>query len=133
MAETTMIFDTNCVLCSGFVHFILRHERDQEIVFINAWSEKGKAIAAAHGMSVDDMHKTYLVVKDGVGHIRSDAGMVILSHLKLPWRILRILRIVPRPLRDCVYTLVAKHRYRWFGFEQNCFVPTEEARHRFVE
>ena len=45
-----MIFDTNCVLCSGFVQFILRHERDEKIIFINAWSKNGLDIAEEFGL-----------------------------------------------------------------------------------
>jgi len=50
----------------------------------------------------------------------------------MPWRALRLLRIIPRPLRDAVYSLIAKNRYQWFGYEENCLVVAPEERHRFV-
>jgi len=128
-----MIFDTHCVLCSGFVRFILRHERDTRITFVNAWSETGLTLAKAHGLDKAALNLTYLVIAGGKGLTKSDAGMEIVSHLKWPWHWLRIFRFVPRPVRDRLYTLVAKNRYKWFGYTETCFIPTPDTRHRFVD
>jgi len=106
-----MIFDTNCVLCSGFVQFILKHERDEEIIFVNAWSKNGLEIAAKFGLDEAALNQTYLVVSDGVGFTKSDAGMIIISYVIRPWNWLRFLRLIPRPIRDFVYSTVAKRRY----------------------
>lgn len=128
-----MIFDTNCVLCSGFVRFILKHERDEKITFVNAWSNTGLEIANAFGLDEIALNQTYLVVSDGVGFTKSDAGMIILSHLKAPWNWLRFLRLIPRPIRDFVYSTVAKRRYKWFGYEESCLIPTADTKHRFLD
>ncbi len=133
MAETKMIFDTNCVLCSGFVRFILKHERDDDIIFVNAWSEAGLALAQKFGLNAAALNETYLVVIGDQGLTKSDAGFAILSHLKAPWRWLRILRFIPRPLRDAVYSMVAKRRYKWFGYKESCLVPAPNTRHRFID
>lgn len=133
MSEVKMIFDTNCVLCSGFVKFILKHERDEEITFINAWSTTGLEMANAFGLDEATLNQTYLVVSDGVGFIKSDAGMIILSHLKAPWNWLRFLRLIPRPIRDFAYSTVAKRRYKWFGFKESCLVPNADRKHRFID
>ncbi len=133
MHQVKMVFDTNCVLCSGFVQFILKHERDDRIVFVNAWSESGRTLAEKFGLDETELNETYLVVSAEEGFTKSDAGMVLLSHLKAPWRWLRVLRFIPRPIRDWVYSIVAKRRYKWFGYEESCLVPTQEQRHRFIE
>lgn len=131
-SSTIIVFDTDCVLCSAWVHFILRHERDQKIKFVSAWSNEGLGLAAQHGLTVDDLDATYLVVEDGCGLVRSDAGLALIGHLSMPWRALRILSIFPRSLRDIVYTFIASNRYRWFGHSENCFVPPQGQGHRFV-
>jgi len=128
-----MVFDTNCVLCSGAVHFILRHERDAGIQFVNAWSPAGLEIAARHGLSREDLDKTVLFVKDGEGFTRSDSVLEIARHLTAPWRWIRGFHIVPRPIRDFLYSAVAQRRYRIFGYRDGCFVPTQDMRHRFVD
>lgn len=133
MTATQMIFDTNCILCSGFVKFILRHERGADIVFVNAWSETGTALAGDYGLTPEDLNKTFLVIKSGQGYVKSSAGFLVLQHLKAPWRWLRILKIVPRPLRDGAYTFVAKRRYRWFGFEESCLIPKPDQAYRFID
>jgi predicted DCC family thiol-disulfide oxidoreductase YuxK len=130
--HTTIVFDTDCVLCSSWVHFILRHERDKEIRFVSAWSDEGGALAAGYGLQSKDLNSTYLVVEGHRGFVRSDAGLALLKHLSMPWRSLRILALVPRPFRDAIYTLVASNRYRWFGHSPSCFVPPLGQAHRFI-
>lgn len=128
-----VIFDTDCVLCSGWVHFLLRHERDNELIFVNAWSDAGLALAARHGLDRLDLEKTYLVIEKGVGLTRSTAGLALIAHLRPPWSWLRFLRILPRIMRDTIYDVVARNRYRWFGRKSQCFVPTPDMRHRFID
>lgn len=128
-----MVFDTDCVLCSGTVAFILARERAPALHFAGAWSEEGLALAARHGFSRADLDETFLVVRGEQVLTRSDAAIVVLGHLRRPWRWLgHVLGRVPRPLRDAAYGLVARHRYRWFGTRRNCTVVPARERHRFI-
>jgi len=131
--ETLVVFDTDCVLCSGWVHFLLKHERDQTMRFINAWSVTGLSLAARHGLDRAALQQTYLVVENGVGLTQSNAGLALAAHLNMPWRLLRLLRFVPKRLRDAIYDLVARNRYKWFGRHESCFIPPAESRHRFID
>ena len=133
MTDIKMVFDTNCVLCSGSVKFILKHEKSPNITFVNAWSETGLALANKYGLSEEDLHQTYLVISDNQKFIKSNAVLEILRHLKAPWRWLRVLKILPRPFRDGVYSMIAKNRYQWFGYEKSCLIPSKDTRHRFVD
>ena len=127
-----MVFDTNCVLCSGAVAFILAHERDQTLRFAGAWSNDGLALAAQYGFSAQDLNETFLVIQGGCALTRSDAGLAVAGHLLTPWRWLAVLRLIPRPIRDGLYSVVARRRYRWFGQRQDCTVVPAAARHRFI-
>ncbi len=130
--EPAIVFDTDCVLCSGMVAFVLAHERDQTFYFVGAWSKEGLALAAQYNFSRSDLDQTFLVISGGTALIRSDAGLAVLRHLRAPWRWLVVLRFCPKVLRDGLYDFVARHRYRWFGQRENCtFVPLSE-RHRFI-
>jgi predicted DCC family thiol-disulfide oxidoreductase YuxK len=74
-----------------------------------------------------------LVLKDAKGiHRRSDAALLALEHLGGGWRGIGILRAMPRGLRDAVYGLVARHRYRWFGRRESCHLPSVSERERFL-
>lgn len=127
-----VVFDTNCVLCSGMVAFILAHEQAPVLRFAGAWSTEGLALAAEYGFSRSDLDKTFLVVCNGKALMRSDASVEIARHLRAPWRWAAVMAAVPRPLRNAVYDLVARRRYRWFGRRQDCTVVPVAERHRFI-
>lgn len=96
----TVHFDGFCVLCNHTVRFLQRHGRPGELQYV--------ANPAADQVSV-------IVVDDGVEYTKSDAVLQLLRHLRAPWPALRVLRFVPRPVRDAVYDWVATNRYQWFG------------------
>lgn len=127
-----IVFDTDCVLCSGLVAFILNHERDKALRFAGAWSDEGGVLAERHGFSRADLDETFLLIIGDKALARSDAALAIAGHLAAPWRGLVALRLVPRPLRDAVYGLVARHRYRWFGRRTACTRVPPDERHRFI-
>jgi predicted DCC family thiol-disulfide oxidoreductase YuxK len=127
-----VVFDTNCVLCSGMVAFVLAHERAPVLRFAGAWSREGLALAAKHGFSRADLDETFLVVRDDTALTRSDAGIEIARHFRAPWRWAAIAAIVPRGLRDAVYDFVARRRYRWFGERRDCTVVPPGQRYRFI-
>lgn len=128
----TVVFDTDCVLCSGMVAFILKHERDHALHFLGAWSSDGVQTAARYGFTRADLHETFLFIRDGTALTRSDAGLAVLRHLRAPWRWLTSLGVVPRRLRDAAYGLVARRRYRWFGRRADCTIVPPQHAHRFI-
>jgi predicted DCC family thiol-disulfide oxidoreductase YuxK len=121
-----------CNLCSHAVDFILAHERDQVIRFAAAQSAAGQDLLRKHGFDAEDL-TTLVFIKGGMVHVRSDAALEVARHLRLPWRMLRGFRLVPRPFRDAVYGLVARNRYRWFGKRESCRAPTPGLRSRFID
>ena len=128
-----VVFDTDCVLCSRWASFLLRHERDQRMIFVSAWSSTGLTLATTHALSRADLHLTYLVIENGRPLTHSAAALALLRRLKAPWRWLGTLAVVPKPLRDRLYSWVARNRYTWFGHKDRCFVPPAGVQQRFVE
>lgn len=131
-SDTVLLFDGDCVLCSGTVRFILERERDAEIRFVTAQSPAGQAMLGALGLPRDDW-ESVVFVESGTPRFKSAAFFAVLRHLRFPWPLLRAARIVPRPLRDWLYDRVARNRYDWFGKRDDCFVPAPEQRHRFLD
>ena len=99
--------------------------------FVAITSVEGRALARAHGLDPDDP-QSFLFVADGRVHAGSDGVLVLASHLAGPFGWLRWFGWVPRSLRDPLYRLVARHRYRLFGRTEACMVPDPMERHRFV-
>lgn len=72
----TFVFDSDCILCSRWVHLILKHERDREIIFVSAWSQQGEALAAKHSLSPHDLDATYMFILGMVHDTIGDNGPV---------------------------------------------------------
>ena len=131
-AGPIIVVDTDCVLCSGVVAFVLAHEQAPVLRFASANSDEGLALAARHGFTRSDLDETFLLLIGDQALARSDGAIALLRLLRRPWRWLSAAALVPRPLRDAAYGLVARHRYRWFGQHTNCTVPPPGQRHRFI-
>jgi predicted DCC family thiol-disulfide oxidoreductase YuxK len=85
-------------------------------------SSEGRALFREHGIDVDDP-LTFLVVDHGIAYLQSDATIHLLAQAGGIWRTIKLLSFAPRALRDGLYLLVARNRYRWFGRRETCFLP----------
>ena len=125
------LFDGVCNLCTGAVRFILKRDLRGRFTFGSLQSDAGKRLLEAHGLPRDAM-QTIVLIEAGRCFTKSDAVLRIARSLKGLWPVLAVLRIIPRCLRDAVYDFIARHRYRWFGKQSACMVPTEEEAGRFI-
>ncbi|KQT59799.1 hypothetical protein ASG52_20160 [Methylobacterium sp. Leaf456] len=126
-----ILFDAECVLCSANARFIL--ERDRAAVFrlASMQSELGQSLYRRHGMDPND--PVSLLVVEGERMRRdSDAVLFIYEGLGFPWRFAGLLRIVPAALRDPMYRLVARNRYRLFGKRDTCWIAPPQFRDRIL-
>lgn len=130
-AIAVIVFDGVCVLCSGWVRFLLRVDRKQRYRFAAMQSASGQTLLARHGLDAHDPLSFLLVTQDGA-YTDSDAILRVLDGLGGAWRLARIARLVPRALRDPLYRLVARNRYRWFGRRATCLLPTPDIAARFL-
>ena len=127
-----VLFDGVCNLCNGAVQFIIDRDPQAHFRFAAQQSEPGAALLARVGRPLSGEPDTIVLVEGGRVYERSDAALRIARRLSGAWRLLALLRVVPRPLRDAVYGLVARSRYRVFGRSAECRVPTPELRARFL-
>ena len=125
-----MIFDGVCNLCARSVQFILNHESEPRFQFSPVQSAAGARVLEAHGFTAAEVD-TFVLVSNGRVYTRSTAALRIAGHFKGAWQLLRLLWIVPRPLRDVLYTFVARRRYAWFGKSDSCLMPSAELNARF--
>lgn len=130
-ARAIIVFDGVCVLCNGWVKFLLRHDRRQRYHFAVMQSDSGRALLTAHGLDPRDP-VSFLLVEDGKAWTDTDAIRRVIAGLGSFWRAAHLLGAVPKPLRDALYRRVARNRYRWFGGHGACVLPTAEQRWRFL-
>ena len=126
-----MVFDGHCNFCSANVAAILKLDRDRRILFTPLQSPYGQSLAQRHGVSLDDP-STFLFFEHGRALEKSDAAIAVARRLPRPWRWARLLRLVPRRLRDGLYATIARHRYRIAGRRETCMAPSPEQRRRFL-
>lgn len=127
-----IVFDGECVLCSGFFRLMLRIDRDERFAFATAQSPLGQALYAALDLPLRDF-ETNLVIVDGVIHQRLDAFAAAMAAVGWPWRALAAVRLIPEPLRSFLYHRLARNRYAIFGRTETCMVPDAALRARFLE
>ena len=134
--RAVIVFDGVCVLCNGWVRFLLRHDRRQRYRFAAMQGDRGRSLLAAHGLAPDDPASFLLIEYDAGASPRistdTDAMRRVLMGLGGVWRIAALSALLPRRLRDPLYRLVARNRYRWFGRHEACTVPDPAQAHRFL-
>ena len=134
-----LLYDGVCGLCNRLVRFVLKRDRSALFQFASLQSEFAAQTVARHG--AHSKHETVYVVlpddppKQGESLLqRSEAVTFVLSQLGGIWPAAAfLLRLIPHPIRDWGYTLVARHRYRIFGRYEACPLPTPETRSRFLD
>jgi predicted DCC family thiol-disulfide oxidoreductase YuxK len=129
--DDVILYDGVCVFCSRWIRFIAARDKARRFRFTAIQSPYGTRLAQAFGINPQEPD-TNAVIHGGIAFFKSDAALTVLSSLP-GWSWVRVLRFFPKPLRDAVYNLVARNRYRIFGKYEECFVPDAEFRDRVME
>ncbi|MCC4597199.1 thiol-disulfide oxidoreductase DCC family protein [Xanthomonas campestris pv. phormiicola] len=127
-----VVFDGVCLLCSRWVRFLLRFDRRGRYRFASLQSARGRALLRDNGLDPDDP-LSFLLLTPQRAWTGSDAAIGVIAGLGGAWRIVAVLRLLPRRWRDAGYRVLARNRYRWFGSSAQCFLPDPEQRSRFLE
>jgi predicted DCC family thiol-disulfide oxidoreductase YuxK len=126
-----IVFDALCVLCAVNARFVLRHDRRHHFRLASMQGLVGDALYRAHG--IDPTQPETLIIVDGDRLLmNSDAVIAIWTGCGWPWRAAAVLRLVPHFIRDPIYRLVARNRYRWFGQRETCWLPAPADRDRVL-
>ena len=132
MLERIILFDGVCNLCNSAVNFVIDHDPKGRFRFAALQSDFGIAEMKRLGPR-DDLMESIVLLEGDRAFTRSSAALRIARGLGFPWSMALVFWVVPRPLRDWAYDVVARNRYRWFGRRKECRVPTPELKARFVE
>ena len=127
-----MLFDGVCNLCNASVQWVLLRDHKGIFRFAALQSATGQALLKNLGFQLQDFDTVVLVAGEKV-FLRSDVPLEIVRRLGGFWQLLYVFKIIPRPLRDAVYTWVAKNRYRWWGRQETCMLPRPEWKDRFMD
>jgi predicted DCC family thiol-disulfide oxidoreductase YuxK len=126
-----IVFDGVCVLCSGWVDFVLKFDTRQQICFVVAQSDLGRAIYRHYGLD-DREFPTNILLLDGWAYFKWDGSVRMFELLGWPWKAIRITKLLPQRWQERLYDWIAAHRFEWFGRREQCRMPTDELRARFL-
>ena len=129
--DNLIVFDGECVLCTGFFRFMLRHDRAFRFTFATAQSPLGARLYRDQGLPADNF-ETSLVIIDGRTYQRLEAFAAAMRMLPWPWPVLSVCRFLPKRFKDVLYFSVARNRYRLLGRRDACMIPSPEVRARFA-
>ena len=130
--KPVILFDGICNLCSNSVLFILRRDKKNQFLFGSLQGKTGQEYLAKFNLPADTFNSFMLVEGDTL-YTRSTAALRMVKHLVGGWSLLYAFIIIPQFIRDAVYNIIAKNRYKWFGKKEVCWVPTPALKQKFLD
>lgn len=127
-----ILFDGVCNLCNSAVQFTIRNDDRKQFKFASLQSLKGEELLKAGGLD-NTKSDSFVLISDGKYYTRSTAALKVLKALGGRFSLLYAFIIIPAFMRDGVYRLIAKNRYRFFGKRKECMSPTPELKSRFID
>jgi predicted DCC family thiol-disulfide oxidoreductase YuxK len=130
---SVVVFDGVCVLCNGWVRFLLARDPQRRFRFAAMQTPAGRALLERHGLDPDAPASFLFLDEAGAGWTDAAAIVQVLRRMPALWPLAaRVFDWLPRRVCDRAYRLIARHRYRWFGRHARCLLPPSNARDRFI-
>lgn len=130
--DAIVLFDGVCHLCQGAVKFMIKRDPKGHFHYASLQSAAGRRMMEENGVNAEHLDTIVLFDKNNY-YTLSTAALHIAKGLRFPWPLLYGFIIIPRFIRNAIYRVIAANRYRLFGRDETCLVPTKELRSRFLE
>ncbi len=127
-----IVYDGDCVLCSGFIKFVIRYDKDEIFQFTAGQSKLGQALFRHYNLDTVTF-ETNLVISKGLAYGKMSAFANCMLLLPYPARLLFLGGLIPSPIDNWLYDKVAQNRYSLFGREESCLLPTGDLKKRFLD
>ena len=130
--KSIILFDGVCNLCNNSVQFIIKTDKKKRYLFTSLQSDAGRDILLQFQLENSGFN-SIIFIENGKIYQRSTAILKIIRHLPYPWKLSYGLIVIPKFIRDFIYRIIARNRYKWFGKRDTCMVPTIELKNRFLD
>jgi len=132
ISHPVILFDGVCNLCSGGVQFIIKHDPTHRFRFASLQSEFGQHVLHQFNLAMTEFD-SIILLENGIVYTKSNAALRVAKKLTGAWSALYAFMIVPQFIRNAVYDLAARNRYKWFGKKEACWIPTPELKDLFID
>ena len=129
--HSIILFDGVCNLCNNVVQFVIKHDKKSRFLFGSLQSSEGKKILNEFHFTLSTIN-SFILIEDNKPYIKSTAALRVAKKLGGLWTLLYGFIIIPKFIRDGIYEVISKNRYRWFGKKDECMIPTKELRTKFL-
>lgn len=129
--KVIILFDGVCNFCNAVVNFIIRQDRKKTFLFAALQSEAAKQLLEKYQIS-REQSDSFVLIEKGKAYLKSAAALRLYNKLPWYWKWTQLFWLVPKFIRDAVYSFIAKKRYRWFGKKDTCMRPVPELKERFL-
>lgn len=126
-----VLYDGTCLFCHGSMRFIAQRDAAGYFRFGAAQDPRAQSLLQHHELG-DITASTIVLIEHNQVYLRSTAALKIARNLGFPWKLMSVFLIVPRPIRDAVYDVVASMRHRIAGTTDLCEIPSETIRQRLI-
>ena len=126
-----LLFDSDCILCNKSVQYIIKHDSKKIFQFASLQSKFGQEFLQANNLPID-VYSTVIFLQENKIYTKSSAAIRAFAYLNFSFKILFTFLLIPSPIRDFVYDLIAKNRKHFFKNQTYCLIPSEELRSRML-
>ena len=130
--ERVIFFDGVCNLCNASVQFAIERDKKNLFKFTALQGEYAKAVLPKFNVDLSQLN-SIILLEDGQLYTKSTAALKIARKLNGLWPALYVFILVPKFIRDWFYDIIAKNRYKWWGRQESCWIPTPELKQRFID
>jgi predicted DCC family thiol-disulfide oxidoreductase YuxK len=127
-----ILFDGVCNLCNASVQYVIKHDKKDVFMFAPLQGVTGQFIIKKHQINTAKIDSIILYSSQNGVSYKSSAALKIASKLGFPRNLLGVFLIVPIFVRNWIYNYIAKNRYKWFGKQNECMIPTEKLKSKFL-
>ena len=131
-SDPIVLLDGVCNVCNSTVIFLIKRDKNKIVRFAHLQSETARSLLEKYQLDGNGVDSIVYIENNRV-YIKSTAVLRILRYLKMPYPLLYAFIIIPTFIRNAAYDFIAKNRYRWFGKHDNCIVPSDELKERFLK
>ena len=130
-SHSIILFDGVCNLCNSSINFVIKRDKDNQFKFATLQEETGQLLLKRYSIDTLDTD-SIILIENGKAYAKSTAALRVARKLSSAWPLMYGFLIIPAFIRNWVYDYIAKNRYKWYGKQDSCMIPTPELKSKFL-